>query len=32
MIEWQDGGSDTVMEHVKAAVNRLLLDKGKMVW
>ena len=29
MIEWQDGGSDTVMEHVKAAVNRLLLDKGK---
>ena len=29
MIEWQDGGSATVMEHVKAAVNRLILDKGK---
>ena len=29
MIEWQDGGAATVMEHVKAAVNRLILDKGK---
>lgn len=28
-IEWQDGGSATVMEHVKAAVNRLIEDKGE---
>lgn len=27
-IEWQDGGNASVMEHIKAAVNRLLLDKG----
>lgn len=27
-VEWQDGGSATVMEHVKAAVNRLIEDKG----
>lgn len=28
-ISWQDGGEATVLEHVKTAVNRLLLDKGK---
>lgn len=27
-VEWQDGGAATVMEHVKAAVNRLIEDKG----
>lgn len=27
-VEWQDGGSATVMEHVKAAVDRLIEDKG----
>jgi len=27
-IEYQDGGSATMLEHVKAAVNRLLDDKG----
>lgn len=27
-IEWQDGGSATVLEHLKAAVDRLLGDKG----
>lgn len=29
IIEWQDGGEATVMEHVKAAVDRLIADKGK---
>lgn len=29
MVEWQDGGEASVLEHVKAAVNRLILDKGK---
>ena len=29
MIGWQDGGEATVLDHVKAAVNRLILDKGK---
>ena len=29
MIEWQDGGEATVMEHMKAAVDRLIADKGK---
>lgn len=28
-ISWQDGGEATVLEHVKAAVNRLIGDKGK---
>ena len=28
-IEWQDGGDATVMEHVRAAVDRLIQDKGK---
>lgn len=28
-IEWQDGGNATVMEHVRAAVDRLIRDKGK---
>ncbi len=28
-IEWQDGGEASVLEHVKAAVNRLLGDKGR---
>lgn len=28
-IEWQDGGSATVLEHVKAAVTRLLDDRGR---
>jgi len=28
-IEFQDGGSATVLEHAKAAVNRLLEDRGK---
>lgn len=28
-IEWQDGGKAAVLDHVKAAVNRLLQDKGK---
>lgn len=27
-IEWQDGGSATVLEHVKAAIDRLIADKG----
>lgn len=28
-ISWQDGSEDTVLTHVKAAVNRLIADKGK---
>lgn len=28
-VEWQDGGEASVLEHVKAAVDRLILDKGK---
>ena len=28
-IEWQDGGEGTVLEHVKAAVRRLLDDRGR---
>ena len=28
-IPWQDGGEAAVLEHVKAAVNRLIADKGK---
>lgn len=28
-IAWQDGGEGTVLEHLKAAVNRLLQDKGR---
>jgi len=28
-IEWQDGGKATVLEHVKAAVDRLLQDRGR---
>lgn len=28
-IAWQDGKEATVLEHVKAAVKRLILDKGK---
>ena len=28
-VEWQDGGRASVLEHVKAAVNRLVEDKGK---
>ncbi len=28
-IEWQDGGEATVLEHVKAAVDRLLQDRGR---
>ena len=28
-VEWQDGGEVSVLEHVKAAVDRLILDKGK---
>lgn len=28
-LEWQDGGSATVLEHIKAAVNRLIEDKGR---
>ena len=28
-IEWQDGGKASVLEHVKAAINRLILDKGE---
>lgn len=28
-LEWQDGGEANVLEHVKAAVNRLLADKGR---
>lgn len=28
-VSWQDGGSASVLDHVKAAVNRLILDKGK---
>ncbi|MFK4339846.1 MULTISPECIES: GH36-type glycosyl hydrolase domain-containing protein [unclassified Paenibacillus] len=27
-IEYQDGGSGTILEHMKAAVNRLIEDKG----
>ena len=26
-MEWQDGGKASVLAHVKAAVNRLILDK-----
>ena len=29
MIEWQDGGEASVLEHLKAAVNRLISDKGR---
>ena len=29
VIEYQDGGKGTVLEHIKAAVNRLLDDRGK---
>lgn len=29
IIAWQDGGEATVLEHIKAAVNRLLADKGR---
>lgn len=29
VIPWQDGGEATVLEHVKAAVNRLIQDKGR---
>lgn len=28
-ISWQDGGEATMLEHVKAAVNRLIGDKGR---
>lgn len=28
-VEWQDGGSAKVYEHIKAALNRLLSDKGR---
>lgn len=28
-VEWQDGGEAPVLDHVKAAVDRLILDKGK---
>ena len=28
-IEWQDGGAASVLSHVKAAVGRLIADKGK---
>lgn len=28
-ISWQDGGEASVLEHVKAAVERLLADKGR---
>lgn len=28
-ITWQDGGEATVLEHVKAAVDRLLQDRGR---
>lgn len=28
-VSWQDGGKATVLEHVKAAVDRLIEDKGK---
>ncbi len=28
VVSWQDGGEATVLEHVKAAVNRLVEDKG----
>lgn len=28
-ISWQDGGKATVLEHVKAAVSRLILDRGE---
>ena len=27
-IEWQDGGSAAVLEHIKAAVDRLISHKG----
>ena len=29
MVPWQDGGEGTVQEHVKAAVSRLLADRGR---
>ncbi len=28
-ISWQDGGEAAMLEHVKAAVNRLIADKGR---
>ena len=28
-ISWQDGGEATMLEHVKAAVDRLIADKGR---
>ncbi|MCM1299111.1 MAG: cellobiose phosphorylase [Firmicutes bacterium] len=28
-IEWQDGGEASVLEHIKAAVDRLIADKGR---
>ncbi|MDE7353312.1 MAG: cellobiose phosphorylase [Acetatifactor sp.] len=28
-IPWQDGGEATVLEHIKAAVDRLIADKGR---
>lgn len=28
-VSWQDGGEATVLDHVKAAVNRLIRDKGR---
>jgi cellobiose phosphorylase len=28
-VEWQDGGEDTVLAHMKAAVDRLIQDKGR---
>lgn len=28
-VQWQDGGEDTVLVHMKAAVNRLVQDKGR---
>ena len=28
-ISWQDGGTASVLEHMKAAVNRLIQDKGR---
>lgn len=29
MVSWQDGGEAEVLEHVKAAVSRLIADKGE---
>ena len=31
-VSWQDSGEATVLEHVKAAVRRLIEDKGRTVW